>query len=181
MGTTHFIEVEKGIEIGCKFYLRERDFPSLLYFHGNGETVGDYEWVAPIFNQRGINLFVVDYRGYGLSNGYPTITNLIRDAHPIFEGFKSIMKREGCREGPFLMGRSMGSVPVIELSYHYQDEIKGLIIESGGADIFFRLFDLFGIEVEESLRDKLEEASNKTKIREVYIPTLTRTSRNQKG
>lgn len=172
IGSTHFIEVGKGIEIGCRFYLKERDFPSLLYFHGNGETVGDYEWVAPLFNQRGINLFVVDYRGYGLSNGHPTITDLIGDAHPIFEGFKGIVKRESCRENFFLMGRSLGSVPVIELAYHYQNEIKGLIVESGGADIFLRLFDLFGVEVEESLRSKLEEASNKAKIRQVYIPTL---------
>ncbi|MFA4917159.1 MAG: alpha/beta hydrolase [Syntrophales bacterium] len=172
LGTTHFVEVEKGVEIGCRFYLKAKDLPTILYFHGNGETAGDYEWVAPAFNQRDINLFVADYRGYGLSNGHPTITNLIRDAHPVYEGFKAILKKEECLGETFLMGRSLGSVPAIELSYHYQDEIKGLIIESGGANIFLRLFELFGIEVEESFRNKLEEASNKTKIRQVNIPTL---------
>ena len=172
IGSTHFIEVGENIKIGCRFYLKERDFPSFLYFHGNGETVGDYDWVAPLFNQRGINLFVVDYRGYGLSNGRPTITDLVRDAHPVFAGFKEIIRREGCSGKLFLMGRSLGSVPVIELAYHYQDEITGLIVESGGADIFLRLFNLFGIETEESLMGKLEEASNKVKIRTIHTPTL---------
>jgi alpha-beta hydrolase superfamily lysophospholipase len=172
IGNTHFIEVGEDIKIGCRFYLKDKDFPSFLYFHGNGETVGDYDWVAPLFNQRGINLFVADYRGYGLSNGNPTLTNLISDAHPIFAGFKEIIKREGCSEKLFLMGRSLGSVPVIELAYHYQDEIKGLIVESGGADIFLRLFNLFGIEVGESIKSKLGEASNRVKIRQVHTPTL---------
>ncbi len=171
-GSNHFIEVGEGIEINCRFYVKERDFPSCLYFHGNGETVADYEWVAPLFNQRGINLFVADYRGYGLSNGHPTITDLIRDAHPIFTGFKEIIKRAGCSERLFLMGRSLGSVPVIELAYHYQDEIKGLIVESGGADLFLRLFALFGLEMEESIKSKVAEASNKVKIRSIHTPTL---------
>ena len=41
-----------------------------------------------------------------------------------------------------------------------------------GADIFLRLFTLFGLEVEESIRSKLEEASNKVKIRRIPTPTL---------
>jgi hypothetical protein len=35
-GNTPFIEVGEGIKIGCRFYLKERDFPSFLYFHGSG-------------------------------------------------------------------------------------------------------------------------------------------------
>ena len=33
----HLVEVEKGIKIGCRFYTKGLDYPSLLYFHGNGE------------------------------------------------------------------------------------------------------------------------------------------------
>ncbi|MFB0559681.1 MAG: alpha/beta hydrolase [Candidatus Lokiarchaeia archaeon] len=172
MGTTHFIEVEEGVDIGCRFYLSGKDCPSILYFHGNGETVGDYDWVSPSFNRRGINLFVADYRGYGLSDGRPTISNLVIDSHPIFEGFKEIVASEKCRDSLFLMGRSLGSVPVVELAYHYQDEIKGLIVESGAANTFKILFRLFGFEINDSLKEKLEAASNKAKIRKVRVPTL---------
>ena len=172
VGTTYFIEVEEGVDIGCRFYLSGKDNPSILYFHGNGETVGDYDWVSPSFTRRGINLFVADYRGYGVSDGSPTISNLVKDAHPIFKGFKEIVAQEKCRNSLFLMGRSLGSVPTLELAYHYQDEVKGLIIESGPADTFNILFSLFGFEISPSLREKLEAASNKAKIREVHIPTL---------
>ncbi|MHA1364615.1 MAG: alpha/beta hydrolase [Candidatus Freyarchaeota archaeon] len=115
---------------------------------------------------------MADYRGYGLSEGDPTITNLLRDAHPIFRGFKEIIQRENCREDIFLMGRSLGSVPAVELAYHYQDEIKGLIVESGVANTFSILLSLFGIRVSDSVREKLEAASNKVKIREIRVPTL---------
>ena len=56
-----------GVSLGCRFYACGQDSPSLLFFHGNGEVVGDYDDVAGIYNERGINLFAVDYRGYGVS------------------------------------------------------------------------------------------------------------------
>ncbi len=171
-GAIHFIEVDEGIRIGCRFYRAENDFPSLLYFHGNGETAGDYEDVAPLFHRLGINLFVADYRGYGLSSGRPTVSNLFGDAHPIFRGFQEIIRKEHCREDCFLMGRSLGSVPAVELAFHYQDEIRGLVVESGGADIFTRLLHLSGIEVAEESRHQLEQASSREKVRHVHAPTL---------
>ena len=59
---TYSIEVEKDIKINCGFWISSKDSPTILYFHGNGETVGGHEWIAPFYNQRGINLFVADYR-----------------------------------------------------------------------------------------------------------------------
>jgi alpha-beta hydrolase superfamily lysophospholipase len=171
-GAVHFIDVGEGVAVGCRFYRAGGEFPSLLYFHGNGETAGDYEDAAPLFNRMGINLFVADYRGYGLSGGRPTVTHLLGDAHPIFRGFQEIIKREHYREEYFLMGRSLGSVPAVELAFHYQDEIRGLIVESGGADIFARLLHLSGIEVAEESRRRLEQASSREKIRHVHVPTL---------
>ena len=130
---THFIEVEEGVKIGCGFWTRGREFPTILYFHGNGETVADYDYIAQFYTQMGVNIFVADYRGYGLSNGKPNITNLIRDSHPIFEGFKKIIEEGEYESKLFLMGRSLGSIPAVELAYHHQDELKGLIIESRGS------------------------------------------------
>jgi len=142
-GITRFIEVEAGIKIGCGFWARGKELPTILYFHGNGETVDGYDWIARFYNERGINLFVADYRGYGLSNGRPTVSNMLSDAHQIFRRFKNIIEKEGYRSALFVMGRSLGSLPAIELAYHYQDELKGLIVE----------------------------LLNKVKIRAIHIPT----------
>ena len=165
------IEVEEGVNIECGFWPKNKENPTILYFHGNGEVVADHDWIAPFYNQRGINLFVADYRGYGSSEGMPTISNMYRDAHTIFNGFKEIINKEGFKESPFVMGRSLGSLPAVEIASHYQDDICGLIVESGTANNFRRLWNSLGINEEEVTS---EEGSflNKVKVRHIHKPTL---------
>jgi len=168
---TYSIEVEEDVKIDCGFWAVDREHPSILYFHGNGETVAVHDWVAPFYNERGINLFVADYRGYGTSTGKPTISNTISDAHIIFRRFVEIIEDEGFKPSIFLMGRSLGSMPAVELAYHYQDEIRGLIIESGAASNFRRLWHYLGSDIE-VLLDENSPFLNKVKIRQVHKPTL---------
>ena len=97
----YFIEVEKGVKIGCRYHTVGEDCPSLLYFHGNATIVDDMDLFAPLYNHVGVNLFVASYRGYGLSNGTPTVTNMIRDSHRIFEGFKKIVEAYGSERATF--------------------------------------------------------------------------------
>ena len=167
---TRFIEVEKRVRIGCGFWPVGKNYPTILYFHGNGETAGVHEWIAPYYNRRKINLFVADYRGYGVSEGKPTITNMILDAHPIFQGFKEILNKEGYAGKYFVMGRSLGSIPAIEIAFHYQEEINGLIVESGSANNFRPLWGYLGKTEREIIENS--EFLNKVKIRSVYQPTL---------
>ena len=169
---TYPIEVEEGIKIDCGFWVSNKEDPSILYFHGNGETVAVHDWIAPFYNRRGINLFVADYRGYGSSEGKPTISNMIGDATTIFKGFRQIIKQEGFKNRLFIMGRSLGSMPAIELAFNHQDEICGLLIESGTANNFRRLWNYMGISEK---GDTLSEESlflNKVKIRQIRKPTL---------
>ncbi|MBS7287747.1 MAG: alpha/beta hydrolase [Candidatus Freyarchaeota archaeon] len=170
-GVACFVDVGGEVRLGCKFYACGEGHPAILYFHGNGETAGDYDGFSWLFTDRGINLFVAEYRGYGLSGGSPTVTSLLRDAHPVFRRFKDVASEEGW-DGLFVMGRSLGSIPAVELAYHYQGEVDGLIVESGVANTFTLFLDLFGVRVSGELREKLEAVSNKAKIREVRVPTL---------
>ena len=169
---SYSIEVEEGIKISCGFWVSGKECPSILYFHGNGETVAGHDWIAPFYNQRGINLFVADYRGYGSSDGKPTISNMIGDAHTIFKGFTEIIEKEGFKESLFLMGRSLGSIPAVELAFNYQDEINGLIVESGTSNNFRRLLDSVGIIKNEAILGEESLFLNKVKIRQVRKPTL---------
>jgi len=168
-GVSRFIEVDEGTEISCGFWNKGREYPTILYFHGNGETVAGHGCIAEFYIQRGINFFVVDYRGYGLSGGKPTITNLVRDPHAIFKGFTKIIQEEGYRKNLFLMGRSLGSIPAIELAYHYQGQFKGLIIESGTASNLRRIWTY--LETTEIERIASEKFLNVEKIKSITIPT----------
>ena len=169
---TYAIEVEEGVRVECGFWVAGKKCPSILYFHGNGETVATHEWIAPFYIQKGINLFVADFRGYGSSDGKPTISNMIADTHPIFRGFQEIIGIEGFRDSIFVMGRSLGSVPAIETALNYQDRIKGLIVESGAASNFRRLRDYMGDSSVETASGEESPYLNKVKIRRITKPTL---------
>ena len=170
-GMNHVIEAAPGISIGCRFYPAGSKAPSVLYFHGNGEIAPDYDYTAPLYQERGINLFVADYRGYGVSTGSPTCSAIIEDAHPVFHGFVAFLKDGGYTGDLFVMGRSLGSAPAIEVAFHHQDRLKGLIVESGFASTRNLLRRL---GVSHLLRDIPDAAGfgNDLKIARVAIPTL---------
>ena len=166
----HLIPVDKDVSISCRFYIHGQNSPSIIYFHGNGEVVSDYDSIAPMYNKLGINLFVADYRGYGASQGRPTFSNTISDAPIIFEAFADILD-DGHHSGDiFVMGRSLGSASAIEIAHRHQEQMKGLIIESGFASVV-NLLSMLGFSFEAL---GLEDAGfpNLAKIRTITVPTL---------
>ncbi len=168
--TDYSIGVDAGVSIGCRFYIHSNVSPSILYFHGNGEIASDYDAIAPLYNEQGINLFVADYRGYGASGGTPSFTHMANDAVTIFHAFMDIIAANHYADNIFIMGRSLGSLPALELAHHYQQQIKGLIIESGFASIM-RLLTHLGFPSELiGLQDT--DFPNAAWIRSVNIPTL---------
>ena len=129
----HLIPVETDIVIGARFHMAEKSGCNILFFHGNGEIVADYDDLAPIFNQMGINFLAADYRGYGQSTGQPTVTGMMRDCHMIFDYVQNWLQQNNY-PGPLIaMGRSLGSASVLELAFHYQDRLAALVVESGFA------------------------------------------------
>jgi pimeloyl-ACP methyl ester carboxylesterase len=104
---------------------------SILFFHGNGELASDYIDIAAIFTQINISFICVDYRGYGNSSGYPGAGSMIDDAHDIFKYIRNLIPKE--KEVFLVMGRSLGCVSALEIAASYENEIDGLIIESGFA------------------------------------------------
>ena len=169
---TYPIEVEDGIKLYCGLWTASKESPTILYFHGNGETVAVHEWISPYYTERGINLFVAEYRGYGSSDGKPTILNMIEDAHVVFKKFRKIITEEGFAGNFFVMGRSLGSIPAVELAFHYQDTINGLIIESGTANNFRRMWDYLASDGGKTILDEESPFLNKVKIRHIRKPTL---------
>jgi len=164
------VEVEEGVRIGCRFYIAGPNCPNLLFFHGNGEIAADYDYVAPYYNQKGINLFVADYRGYGQSTGSPTYSNMLRDAHGIWSRFRDILEERSFQGPLFVMGRSLGSASALELATHYGYQLRGMIIESGFASIS-RLFQHLGLPLVSTIGED-PRFSNLIKARSIDLPAL---------
>jgi alpha-beta hydrolase superfamily lysophospholipase len=165
------IPVDETVSVSYCFYVGGKNNPNILFFHGNGEVASDYEQIGSIYNQIGLNLFVADYRGYGSSGGKPSLSNMIKDAHPIFEGFKRVLKEGGFSGNLFIMGRSLGSASAIELASYYQSQLDGLIIESGFSNVF-NLFKYLGFPLE-SLGIVVPKTPYSIElIRKISLPTL---------
>lgn len=165
----YLIPVESGVSIGCRFYSHHPASPSILFFHGNGEVVSDYDDIAPFYNRIETNLFVADYRGYGSSGGNPTFTSMIGDSRSIFNSFLEIRRSELYTGCVWVMGRSLGSACAIDLAASYPGEIEGLIVESGFGSAV-RLLEYLGFT---ELPLTIDSAStNAAKMSSIIMPTL---------
>jgi fermentation-respiration switch protein FrsA (DUF1100 family) len=166
----HRIEAAPGVELSARFYAKDASLPTILYFHGNGEVVGDHDQLAPFYHQAGANLFVADFRGYGKSSGRPDFASLVSDAHPVSAGFHAILDAQGYSPRRFVMGRSLGSHPALEIAANAASGFEGLIIESGAA-VLRRLIGFLGASATPEEADELS-AAHEAKIRSIALPAL---------
>lgn len=165
------IPVEKDIAIGARFHMAQKSGGNIIFFHGNGEIVADYDEMGTVFNQMGLNLLAVDYRGYGRSSGKPTVTAMMRDCHVIFEFAQKWLQQNEFIGPIILMGRSLGSASVLELAANYRNVIDGLIVESGFA-LAGPLLQLIGINLDELGFKEEKGFRNIDKIKKFDKPTL---------
>ncbi len=125
------IEVEAGVRIAARFFpCADPEAVTLIFFHGNGEVVADYDGVGPEYVAEGLNFLAVEYRGYGGSGGAPTVRAMLQDAHRALAQLREWLAARGRRGQLVVMGRSLGSVPAIELAAT-EEAVGGLIVESG--------------------------------------------------
>ena len=167
--TDYAIPVEPGVEIGARCYLADPAWPTLLYFHGNGEVASDHDGIAPLYRAIGLNLFVAEFRGYGESTGTPTLAALVADAHPVAAFFHATLDAAGCAPVRFVMGRSLGAHPTLELAANAAGRFRGVIIESGAGGLR-RMLERLGL-LDTELGGRLA-AAHEAKIAAIRLPTL---------
>ena len=162
----HHVEVAPGVDLSCRFFPFSEERPTILFFYGNGETAADYDKIAPIYNQVGLNFFVADYRGYGQSGGSPSFCSMQADAHLVLEHLRAALEKSGYSTDIFVMGRSMGRHPAFELAAHAADGLSGLIVESGRPTL-----GQFVQSLAPDVGESLEDAYSKM-ITSVTLPVL---------
>jgi len=87
---------------------------TLLFFHGNaGNISGRLESVQQ-FHRLGLNVLIVDYRGYGQSTGTPSEEGIYRDAAACWEHLTD--DRSIAPSDVVIFGRSMGGGPATWLA-----------------------------------------------------------------
>jgi pimeloyl-ACP methyl ester carboxylesterase len=159
-----------GAQIAARFYGASPAFATILYFHGNGEVAGDHDGIAALYHSVGANLLVCEFRGYGRSSGRPTFASLVADSHPVVEQFHALLDERGYDARRFVMGRSMGANPALEIAANAATRFRGVIIESSAGNVR-RLAMRAGLDPADDQVEALLEG-HESKLRSITLPVL---------
>lgn len=103
------------------------DPPILLYLHGNGGNISVNLQRASNLAQLGFSVLLIDYRGYGLSEGkFPNENQVYEDAVAAWDYL--VQQRGFEPRDIFVYGHSLGGAIAIELATQ-RPEVPGLILE----------------------------------------------------
>ncbi len=99
---------------------------TLLFFHGNAGNITHRQTNIAYLIQRGLNVFIFDYRGYGKSEGKPSEQGVYADAVAAYEYLAA--RKDVQPEHIMFFGRSLGGAVAIELAT--RKPCEKLIVES---------------------------------------------------
>ncbi len=106
---------------GWRFRAPRAGAPTLLFFNGNGMTIGESEPLYRRIAEAGAEVVVFDYRGYGFSGGVADVAAFRQDALAEYDW---LVQQAG---GPVAVyGFSLGTV--MATSVAAQRPVKGLIL-----------------------------------------------------
>lgn len=100
--------------------------PTILYLHGNAGNIGDRLEKIALFHHMGVNVFIVDYRGYGRSQGRPSEKGVYHDARAAYDYV--VKQLEVLPASIYVYGVSLGGAVAVDLVQHRA--VAGLILDS---------------------------------------------------
>jgi fermentation-respiration switch protein FrsA (DUF1100 family) len=165
-----FITCDDGYTIHGLFTPASENKPTLLIFHGNAGNITHRDFLLRGFNTLGYSALLIDYHGYGKSEGTPSEKNLYRDGKAALEWLRKEKNRKP--EDIVLFGKSLGSGVAIELAT--QHSFKGLILESAFTSIVSVARSHFPYNCFPVSLMLLDTYDNSTKISEIHSPVFIR-------
>jgi uncharacterized protein len=117
---------EDGVRLHGWFIPCEGANRTLLFFHGNAGNIGDRLFYIETFHKLKVHVFIIDYRGYGKSEGKPFEKGLYRDAWAAYNWWAH--ERQPGGEKLILFGESLGGAVAVNLASKVRP--AGLILQS---------------------------------------------------
>jgi len=107
---------------------------TLLYLHGSALNIGANVDHARRFHNLGFSVFLVSYRGYGLSEGqFPSEAQMYADAEVAWNYL--VKQKRIDPDRIFIYGHSIGGAVAVDLAVRHP-EAAGLIVEATFTSIF---------------------------------------------
>jgi len=120
--------------------------PTVLFLHSNAGNIGHrLDNAQQLMTRVKCNILLLEYRGYGLSQGSVSEEGLKIDAQTALD-YLLARKDLQCKD-IYLFGRSLGGAVAIDLAAHNPEHVTGLIIENtftSVAALVDKLMPIFG-------------------------------------
>jgi fermentation-respiration switch protein FrsA (DUF1100 family) len=107
---------------------KEADSPIVLFLHGNAENISTHIGSVYWLPEEGVSVFLLDYRGYGHSQGEPYVPAIFEDV----ESSLIWLRERFPQRKIFIFGQSIGSAIATTSMALFKDEyqLSGLILDS---------------------------------------------------
>ena len=143
-----------------------------LFFHGNAGNISHRFEKLDVLHSLGADVFIIDYRGYGRSEGKPNEAGTYRDAQAAYVYLTQHRTREP--KTLVVYGESLGSAVAADLASKV--EVGGLVLEeafTSVGDVGQKMFPF--LPVRWLVRNNYDTLS---KMRHIHVPLLIFHSRD---
>jgi hypothetical protein len=109
-----WLRTEDGVRLHGWYVPAAPAHGTLLFFHGNAGNISHRLDSIRIFHRLGLSVFIIDYRGYGRSEGQPSEAGTRQDA---LAAWRHVTEERGVAVGQVvLFGRSLGAAVAARLA-----------------------------------------------------------------
>jgi len=107
---------------------KDDESPIVLFLHGNAENISTHIGSVYWLPEEGVNVFLLDYRGYGNSQGEPYIPAIFQDV----EASLIWLRARYPNKRIYIFGQSIGSAIATTSMAIFKDEynVSGLILDA---------------------------------------------------
>jgi len=138
---------------------------AILFLHGNAGNASHRLPNAAELTRLGIDVLLVDYRGYGMSDGTPSESGAYADARA---GLSHLTQQRGIPEQRIvLFGRSLGAGVAVDLARNRR--LAGVILESAFTSVADVVRGMLGAPLAYLVRGHFDSAN---KIGQIRAPLL---------
>jgi hypothetical protein len=125
-----YLDIEAGTRDGIKLHGWFLPAPgarnTFLVFHGNSANISYRVHWLKILHGLGAHVMIIDYRGYGRSQGHPSEQGLYLDAQAAFDWWTK--ERASDRSRLILVGESLGGAVAVDLAARVP--VDGIVLQS---------------------------------------------------
>ncbi|HAJ56551.1 MAG TPA: alpha/beta hydrolase [Candidatus Omnitrophica bacterium] len=165
------IKASDGVLVNSWWIPAAPEAETVFFFHGNGGNLSHRLEKILFFHKLGLNVFIIDYRGYGKSTGSPSENGLYLDATA---GYDHLTRQLKIREASIILyGESLGSAVAIDLAS--KKNVGAIITEGAFTNVKDMARAVYPVMPSFFLGSKFDSLA---KISGINVPKLMIHSRN---